>query len=269
MNNAMEQALIRINSTIPKEIIQYAFQARDPWERSLTVEQLIIKRVIHYRVLANINVFGGKATEIVLQPEYLESIQMTKDDAVSRTGPFSLYRIPPEVRENSPIVEVHSLNYSGNYSSFMPNQVWRGASSAPAAAEAVLDSHTFASSPPKPQVQLLSGDLVKLTPSQHATVCWVMYCRIAYDPEFTNLNTSALETFSKVCEHAVKAYIYNEKVIEINRAFLEHGVDLGVFKEIIDRYAESEERYNELISEMNGAVILDPARMGNLLQYML
>lgn len=269
MNNAMELALIRINSTIPAEILQHAFRVRDPWERNLPLEQVVIKRVIHYRVLKDINVFGGKATEIVLQPEYLEKIEMTNDDAVSRTGPFSLYRIPPAARENAPIVEVHALNYSGNYSSFMPNQVWRGASSAPAAAEAVLDSHTFASSPPKPQVQLLSGDLVKLTPSQHATVPWVMYCRIAYDPEFTNLNTTAMETFSKVCEHAVKAYIYNKLVIEINRAFLEHGVDLGVFKEIIDRYADSEERYNELISEMNGAVILDPARMGNILQYML
>lgn len=270
MNSAMGITISRILYSIPREILTEVFRARDYTEATLPLEAMIINKVIRTRVIPDINVFGGKTSKVVLRPEYLEDLKFNAADDYTRTGPFSLYRIPPDERENCAIVDIHHLTYAGNYAGHYPNATgWQGGTNVPALGQAVLDSHTFASTPPRPLAELLSGDLVKLTPSQHAAVNWVMECRIGYDENVTNMSSSSVEPFANLCVAAVKAYIYNNSIIRINKAYVESGYALDEWKNIVDGYRESEQRYLELMEVMAGASVLSPDRLMTMMRYMM
>lgn len=270
MNNAMEIAVVNILSNIPKEILEYAFMSREPYESTIPLEEMIINKVIRWRVLKEINVFGGKTTKVVLHEKYLEDLKFTQTDHYTRTGPFSLYRIPPEERELCPIVEIHNLTYCGNYAGHYPNATgWSGGQNALSLGQAVLDAHTFASYPPKPVAELLSGDLVKLTPSQHAQVGWLMECRISYDENVTNMASSSIDTFAQMCVAATKSYLYNKLLISVNKAYVEGGYELSEWKMTLDKYSDAEERYQELKKELAGSEMVSPDRCLTLLRYML
>lgn len=270
MNNALDIALTRILFEIPREILEYTFRTGENWEATYPLEEMIIHRVIRTRVYKDTNIFGGKTKSIVLLPQYKEIMQRTPADVYMNTGPHSLYRIPPHEREGCPIVDVHNLTFRGNYAGYVPNtNGWAGGVNVSTLGQGVLHSHTFADSPPRPNVTLLSGDLVRLSPSQHSLITWVMTCRIAYDQEFTNLSTSSLDTFANLCVAAVKAYIYNKLVIPMGKAYVQSGYEIGEFKMIVDSYSDAITRYNELLTDFAGSVMLDPIRLEQIVPYLL
>ena len=81
MNNAIDIALMRIHTQVPKEILNLMFRDRDPWEINYTIDQLLLDHVLRYRILKNMNISGGKIKDIFLRPEYREKMHYTKDDA--------------------------------------------------------------------------------------------------------------------------------------------------------------------------------------------
>ena len=270
MNNPLDIVKSRIFFEIPREILEYAFRCGEPWEATYPIEEIIMQRVIRDRVYKDTNIFGGKTKHIVLLHSYLEHISREAADRYMNTGPFSLYRIPVEEREGCPIVEVHNLTFRGNYAGYVPNASgWAGGTNLTTLGQAVIQSHTFADSPPRPNVHLLSGDLVRLSPSQHSAITWVLSCRIAYDKEFTNLNTSAIDTFANLCVAAVKAYIYNVLVIPLGKAYVQGGYEIGEFKAIVDSYSDAITRYNELLTDFAGTLMLDSTRLEGLLPYLI
>lgn len=267
MNNALNLALGRIHQLIPVEILEYAFSNRPA---GVSIDEQILTHIIRGQVLKDANIYGGRSKQIVLRPEYREELTRNIDDAYMNTGMHSLYRIPPEARDNVAISEVETITFRGNYAGYVPNtNGWAGGVNLNTLGQAVLESHTFAASPPRPTVELLSGDLVKLTPSQHSQQIWVVTCRLCYDEDFTNLNTSSLDTFADLCVAAVKLYIYTRTIVQLDRSTVEAGYEIGTFKDIISGYSDAEERYKELRAELAGAMILSPDRLRTILPFII
>jgi hypothetical protein len=46
-------------------------------------------------------------------------------------------------------------------------------------------------------------------------------------------------------EFAVKAYIYNELIVDIDMGELQGGQQLGIFKQIVEGYADAEQNYQD------------------------
>lgn len=270
MNNVLDIVLTRIRLAIPKELLDLAFTVREPHEKEYPVEQMVLEKVIRGIVRKEANIYGGKQKKIVLLPEYREKLKYDKSDAYTFTGPFSLYRIPPCEREGQAIVDVDGLTYRGNYAGYVPHvNGWAGGADVSTVGAGVMDSHTFASHPPRPNVTLLSGDLVRLTPSQHATIIWILHCRIGYDEQFTNLNPQAIDSFIELCIAATKMYVYNKLVIPTDKAWIESGYELNSYKIELDRYQDQADRYRELLKEFCGGAQLDPERIMQVLPYLL
>lgn len=263
MNNALDIALTRIMFTIPKDVLTLAFQNKaDPSEAEFTLEELILQKVIQARVYKDTNLYGGKLKKILLMPDWITNLKYTVADAHLQTGPYSIYRIPPFARENLPLVEVHSVTYRGSSSGFFPGgAVYDYGMTALDLGADVLDSHTMRTSIQRPCVTLLSGDLVKLHPSQQNLQIWLLSCRLAYDSEFTNINTSAMDTFADLCVAAVKSYVYNTLFVPVDRAYVEAGFEISSIKSIIDGYSDSEQRYREMLDQFAGGAQLDPDRV--------
>ena len=270
MNSALEIAFVKIHSSIPPEILEYGFSDRDTRDEVVSIDEMIYKKVIHYRVMKDMNIDGGKFKEILLRREYMEKMTRNKDDVHLHTGRWSIYRIPPQARDGLPIAEVMSLKFRGAYAGYQPySPGYVGGANLTTLAQGVLDAHTFQSAPPTPNIELLAGDLVRLWPSQHHGTMWAINCRLCYDDRLTNLNTSAIIPFADLCVLAVKAYIYNQMTVQLDKAYIQNGYQIGQFKTIIDSYADANDKYDEKYKELAGAMFLDPARLNSILPYML
>jgi len=270
MTNPLDIALTKIHNSIPVEILEFAFQKRKSYELVTSIDNLIIEKVIRARVAKDMNVYGGKVKDILLRNEYVEPMARNIDDAHLHTGKFSLYRIPPEARDSLPIVEVSNVKFWGMYvGNCDPMYANVFGANFNTLAHSVLDAHTFSSSPRKPDVTLLSGDLVKVLPSQHAQIRWVLSCRLAFDDCFTNLNTTAIEPFADLCLYATQAYIFMQTTIAVDKAYIQAGYAVGQFKSILDSYADANQKYDETLNLVAGAMQLSPDRLYEILPYLL
>ena len=270
MVNALDIALTQIKLSIPAEILDLAFAKRESHETTYPVEQMVLEKVIRGIVRKYANLYGGKAKQIVLLPEYLEKIKLDQSDAYTYTGPFSLYRIPSCEREGQAITDVTGLTYRGNYAGYVPHaNGWEGGANLLTLGAGVMDSHTFASSPPRPDVTLLSGDLVRLTPAQHSGMVWIMSCKIGYDENFTNLNPQSVTPFVDLCVAATKMYVYNKLVIAVDKAYIDAGYENSAYKLELDRYQDQADRFKELLQDFSAGMLMDTDSIRPLLSYML
>lgn len=270
MANAINIALTEIEFRIPPEILNYVFTDRLPHEATYSPSEMLLNRVIRTKVFDDMNLSGGRPTNIPLLESYIEKLTFDTADRYQHTGPFSIFRIPPEIRENEPIIAVNALTYWGNYSGQVPHLAGhnQGATFTTAGA-AVLQSHTGSGSPPKPNIEIMSGDLIKLYPTQHNFIPWQLNCRIGYDKDFTNLNSDAITIFKQLCLEASKMYIYNKVVIRLDKGQIDAGYELGEVKRIIDSYAEAPARYDELLPRMQAAMSYDVGRLYTALAYLI
>ena len=120
MNSALEIALVKIHSSIPPEILEYTFANRELRNEVVSIDDMILQKVIRYRVIKDMNTEGGKFKEILLRREYMEPLYRNYDDNMMHTGRWSVYRIPAEEREGRPIVEVTNLKFRGAYAGYQP-----------------------------------------------------------------------------------------------------------------------------------------------------
>lgn len=72
-------------------------------------------------------------------------------------------------------------------------------------------------------------------------------CQVSSDEEFSFIQGAHIQVFAELCLLATQAYIYKKLSIASDKAILDGGMDLGVAKEWIDKFADSNEQFNELV----------------------
>jgi len=263
-------AMNRIHNVIPDEVLALAF--RPPFDHSfmtIPIDELINIRVIKARVIYDTNLVAGTVRDIVLMHDYLEPVDTTFDGIVG-SGPFAVYRIPPEKRDNQQIVSVQSLRYpNGQFgAAYGYAGVYTGANLA-TYANAVLQSHTLSSTPVRPIPDVMPGNLIRLIPAQYSHINWILTCRLGYDEDFSRLNDAAIRNFTELCEHAVKSYIYTFLIVKLDKGYVSGGAEIGAIRECIAEYKESELRYQEMLGKFKSSATYDPMRMRAILKYIV
>lgn len=265
----MDIVLTRIMYTIPVDLLKLAFfQYMKMGNRGMNIESLIETHIIKGRVLKDCNLMGGRVKSIILRYDYMETV-VPIYAGYGMDINYTLYRIPAFERDNVPIIEVSNLTYPGPAVAGMPPAQLNFGATVGSLAAGVLDSHTLSTAVVRPIPELLCGDLVRLIPAQYNGNEWVLNCRLAYDDQFTNLNSSAIDTLAELCVCAMKQYCYVKLAINIDRSIVEMGYDIGRIREFVDEYKEAEPRYKELLKDFSGAATLDVNRIRTLLQYAL
>lgn len=267
--NVIQNVLSRINATIPKQILEETFE---PQKYFTTIDERIQEEVINKRVLMDCNIFAGKVTRIVLQQSWAESTTIPPMVGIITTGNYTVYRIPPRYRDNKRIIAVTSLEYppqyySGNMITYNGYNL-TGSTAGDLACQAI-NSVSGSGSMYHPTPILKEGHLVYIYPPQSAHIDWILVCRLEYDKEFSNLNDSALYPLMQLMECAVKAYIYNTMVLKIDALKIEGGYEQSKFREIVESYADQNEKYDELLLEFRGGATLDPERIARIVSMAL
>ena len=265
MINGMDTALRHIHDNIPERILQLIFTG------GLSLDEKIKEDVIYKTVLPDCNLKGGKVIPIELHSSWAKNVP---------NEPFSLFEIPIEAREGRNIIEVHSVSenlsrgsmggsdYAGACPSSSVNS-FRQSGAMIYATNAMLASKTLFNTGSRAPIVELQGNMVKLHPAPGRYIPWLLSCRVCYDTEMTNLNSAAIEKFADVCEAAVKRYCYNVLILGMDVGTIEFGADLPALKDIVTRWGDMKQEYNEACSAFAFGTKLDIRRFAPIARSMM
>ncbi len=269
MNNAVRTALSRIHQQIPPEILNATFMAGLQSDFPTTLDDQIMKLVIDAYLRQDCNLFGGRTIQIALLGSYHEPSANTRTQVNSGTGPFSIYRIPPEERFFESLVEVQGIQYPtphGNGDGY--GREGQGGTLC-AANQALLNSHNGGGRSPTPTVELMQGDVIRLHPGGYTHQDWVLSCRVAHDENMTNLNPSTIDIFAKAAVLAAKIYIYTNLIVKIDRGVIRGGSELPTIRAIVEGWGDLTAEYSETLDLFSGSTMMDVQRFASYAKFAL
>ena len=273
MNYPLDHAIMTVCRNIPPQILEMAVnQANKKFHTSNNVTEWVCNHIINAIVLKDVNLVAGQVKTIVLKPAWLEKLPGDHEGYAGDDGPNTVYRIPPEARDNKAISQVMTIQfpYITYQSSGIANaDVASGGFSLVDQVDQVINSYNLATPRNHPVVTLLAGDLIKITPSQYTRQFWLLTVRINYDETFNNLHDASIPILSNMILLAAKQWIYTNLIVEIDKASMMTGVEIGTVRSIIEEYKDAGTQYEEERTKFRGTSSMDPEYRRRMLFYQL
>lgn len=249
---AVSKALEEIKFRIPKPILDAVFiQRTQQWRQTpVSIDEHILTTVVRPRVLVDCNLIGG--TEAMISLQGLPADQINSDGtAIGNAYAFTtVYRIPKAATQGRSIISVLNVTFSSgqSYSSSYAGMANQGGNAMLQAGSAVMDAMSPIPVTSTAKVQLIGENVVMVKDNVIMPANAFLRCVLANDENMSHLQLKSYRDFSNLVTLAVKAYIYNEYIIQMDLGELHGGQVLGRFKEVIDGYADAEELYQEYLT---------------------
>ena len=264
----MTYVLSHIRQEIPKEILELAFEPR---RYNTSIEQRIVAEVIEGPILLEANLLGGKRREIFMQQSWEMPLDYDRiEDLLGDGIQGSFYEIPPEARENRNIASVIGpatyINSSLPGASVNYNGQGGFGNTASAMMSTMLNTRTFGQYPIMPQVTLEGSNIVRFYPRQvvDGTAISVL---LEYDAEFLNVERSAIWAIRNVVLAATKRYIATKLLVKIDETEVVAGMEIGIIKELVNKYAEEGQQYDSLLIKLKGAMSYDSRTRSRIISF--
>lgn len=271
MLNPIRTALARVHNVIPEFVLKAAFKSEEYMD--VSIDELIMEKVIRARVLDDVSQRCGKIKSIVLQLSWVKYTSPPSQFTLAVSGAYSTFHIPPEARDFKDILCILGVSFpyvlSGQGNSAVMSNCAVGGITASQLACAALQSQTKAGLVSLPTAKLLPGNVVHLIPEGISWVPWVLRARLRFDDQFSGMNIDSIDSFNHVVEYAVKAYVYNTLLFEIESNLVHRGQELGVVKSVVDSYSDANDKYDEFLLALGGSSHFEPDRLRFLLSRMM
>lgn len=241
--NAVQRAVDELRFRIPRRVLEIVFQQQNSyWSQNNTpVSAMIMNNVIFPRVLIDCDLFGG--TEILI-PLATASFEIIENQ-------HTVIRIPKEVTQGRRIISVLNVNFGSLYAQTHlgdASVISNGGNGAMMnAANAALSAHASFPNSSTARTQIIGENTVLVKNNVRMTNMGNMRCIIGNDDTLSHLQIRSYQAFAKLVELAVKSYIYNEMMIEMDVGMLRGGQEFASIKEIISEYRDSEEMYQDYL----------------------
>lgn len=234
--NPIQKAIQDVTFKIPKQILRLAFinKGYAVINYPVSVESVIRQAVINERVLVDCNLVGGIQVEISMS-----NLRPKFDD-----GQRQVYVIPKTMSSGRSITSVLSVGYSGTVGS----SITQNNSSVIREALNVLDAANGSNVNSSADISLIGENTIMVEGTTNLSSQSILRCLISNDDEMQNLNPKTIPAFCKLVELAVKSYIFNNTILDIDVAQLHGGQQLGRVRDIIDGYADAEGMYQEYLT---------------------
>lgn len=244
--NPIDKALSDLKFKIPKPILEKAFKLESMgWlgsnRRSIvSVDHMIKEQVIYPRVMEDCNLVGGQEVLIPLDDIYVE---ITPDNK-------SIWRIPLNRTENRRITRVFDIVINNFLNNGLGNYQGHDGNALMATVRGISNSHSPIRQVAYHDIRLIGENTIlgEFAYTQRQRVS--LRCMLENEATFNNLPGTAFSAFSRLVEYAVKAYIYNTLIIELDEAALSGGQQLGSFLNQVENYADANELYAEHLKEV-------------------
>lgn len=238
MINAITYAIDRVQRIIPEYILKQTFISMESYRTTIpvSVATRIREIIIDKWILPDINVIGGKTAYIPLDQCVL----------IEQIPGISIYQVPKEVTNGRSITSVHELTTMG-YAKLSGGDFFPGMSEMGNALNQQLDAIKTLPYVSEGRTTLLNDNTIMVEGSMYVTMSLMVRAVLEYDQTLNDLNPRTLQQFTDLVILATKAYIYNKNVVNIDMGQLHGGVNLGVYKDMVDSYSDAHEQYEELL----------------------
>lgn len=237
--DCVAHALASLRWTIPPEVINLVFSGSLYGYRAMTgLDENIMATVIRPRVMFDANLVGG--TEIFID---LNGIPVERQNDYT-----SIYRIPKEKTDGRSIISVLNITFSdpskvSSYGVAAGDQNTRMLQGF----QSMMDAMGTIPVTSTAYVQLIAENTVMVRDTLVLPANIYLRCRLENDNTLSHVQLRNYAQFATLVEYAVKAYIYNQYTVRLDRAALSGGQDLSRVKEIIDEYKDSDQLYREYL----------------------
>lgn len=260
INYAIQQILKR---DIPKAILNMTFLSRQMYDEFTfdTLESRIREEVFEGFVAMDCNI--ANATQLTIPLALCERIDGTFYTAT--------YRIPKTLTQGKKVLyPIHVTQAAGTMtavdsngvnniatstvtSSFSFNGVGGVFTAMQQAAESVSPIPLISQA----LVYMVGENTVLIKDSIIAPGNMQLRVVVENDENLNHIQPPFFPVFYKLFLLAVKAYIYNNLVIEQDNAFIHSGGELNRFKDIVDSYSDATEQYNEQLEFFTRSMMLN------------
>lgn len=249
VNNPITYALQQVRYEIPREILEKIFISLSEYRTGIALSRLapisldarIRESVIDPRVLTDINLYGGREMMIQLNDCPQEIID-----------PFNcIFRIPKSKTGDGTITRATSVQIATSPLYGDPRTglaTYRGSQMLDAAAS-VLNSQ--ANTPPiaTSYVQVIAENTVHVMDATGLASNLTLRCWVTNDDKLSHLMPTSYIKFAELVVWAVKAYIFINSDIVMDKGFISSGSDLGRFRDTVDEYRDANENYKTLLTK--------------------
>jgi hypothetical protein len=245
--NPISKALDEIKFRIPPEILNLVFlqQVYQFRRAPVSLDEQMMTLVIRPRVLFDCNLVGGMMVIVPLDginPEYIDNYSL-------------VYKIPDERLLNRTLVSVLSIGYMP-YSNAFNSMGTSYGNIAPTSINDTMSTgqrlaDSYASIPPisNAVVDIIGHNTVVIRDQFRVSAAYQLRCIVGNDENLNNLNPRSYLAFSKLCELAIKSYVYRTMLIRIDQGYLQGGQELGIVKTFIEGLSDAEENYQTFLNE--------------------
>jgi hypothetical protein len=240
---AIKKAVDEIKFSIPMEILQQVFvkPSRHWRDTPASLDDSIINTVIKPQVMVDMDLVGGTEVMIPLWivPQKLVDLYMT------------IYNIPKDLTQGRSITSVLSVSYvtSSMFSAVPGYQVFDpcSVSAVLQAGQAAFDAMNTIPAVSSANVSLIGDNVVLVQDAAPPIGHGFLKAIIANDSNLGNIQLRSIPVFTELCELAVKAYIYNNLVVKMDRGAIYAGHELGSFMAQVNKYEDARTMYKDYL----------------------
>lgn len=246
--NAIKKAIDNLKYIIPPEVLNITFGNINRGYRvaPTSIDENIMQAVIRPRVLLDANLVGGMEVIVPLDgidAEYIDNYSL-------------VYKIPDERLLHRDIISVLSISYmpfantfssqGGSYNNMSPGKL----NDVSSGAQRLADSYTNVPPISTAVVDLIGRNTIVVRDQFRISAAYQIRCIVSNEANLNNINPRSYLSFAKLVEYAVKSYIYTHNIVEMDRAYLMGGQDLGAIKTYIETLSDAEENYTTYLTEV-------------------
>ncbi len=246
--NIIKKAISDLKFDIPIDILEEAFMPYSKYgqlrnREMITLDEMILNNVIRPRVLVDCNIVGGQHDMISLAGLPIDTTQPGS----------SIIRIPKSRTQGKTIITPLSINLvplmSNNGVNVLGgiNAVYNS-NPVTTAAAGLYASYNNVPVISSARLQLIGENVLLIKEQVMLSTDMYLRCMLTNDEDLNNIPIRMHLNFSKLVNYATKAYIYNKLIVSLDQGQLQGGAVIGVFKSIIESYADSNQNYQDFLS---------------------
>lgn len=250
--DAITHAINDVLYEIPEDILNDAFIDRKSryMRKPQSLNSAIQEKVIDRKIKPDFDNIGGVSVIIDLNGVPYEKLSNYE----------RIYTVPRSKtlgRVISQVLRV-GMNITSNYQERAFGQSSAGFNVSPVerSIQSVISAHNPLPNISNAEVEILGDNVFKVNDYQNFTTDISLECLISYTKELSELKRPYYRDFSILVVLAVKAYIYKELSLKLDRTRLEGGRDFGRYKEIVDEYRDANQMYSDLLDEKWSRLLL-------------
>ena len=207
-----------IKREIPIAILKKAFLEFTPYNiLNPSLDHVIKEKILFKWILRDLDLVAGIETLISIENVPVESVEFGQ-----------ILRIGYNVTGGKDITSVLSVGY--------------GLTALTGGHATIVSSLDIPYQTTNARIELVGPNVVYIE-GYLSVPLTVLKCTLANDKDFNNISPRSLLDLAEMCCLATKGYIYNNLVLDLANAKVVGGVDYGAMMEIVNSYADCNEKY--------------------------